>query len=636
MKGRAIAFVLVSGLVMAALWPGLGGPFLHDDHPNLAVLAVGPPSLDTAWVVATGNASGPLRRPIANLSLASNYWAHGLQDPFGFKLINLLLHLLCALVVWRVAAALLRIFAPAEDRPASAGIGLFAAVLWVCSPIQVSTALYVVQRMTQLETLFALLALWLVLRWLEKADFSARASAGCALGFAALTALALGSKENAAVIPAIAAMLTVVWWAQQRTLTDSPATPNRMFFWGLMAGPTLALLAVAAIMPEQMLGAYTGRDFTVAERMATQPVVLWFYVQLFLLPALPMMGLFHDDFPVYQFTDWESIVAVSAWAAALLAALLVRRRWPILAVGLLWFLIGHAVESSVIGLEMVYEHRNYFPLVGLAVVAAWLGYRLSEAFPPVGRIGLIALPALLLTLSFLRSVDWSSEGRFYSSEYVRHPNSLRAMVGETYRLQSVPGTGPQRSALIHRIKESHPELIWPHLTAIAAQCEDPGVDVPWRLIHELLRGPLPDPRVRETLKFILDKIVTDQCPHVDRARFSKTLELVYLRAVARDNPEDAETTARFLGWAHWKWADPALAERWMRASSEAHPQAFEALFDLFYFQLNSGKVEAAREVLDELMQRRPHLDTWIDHRLDDAAESLEAATREQSAGETPQ
>lgn len=636
MKGRAAALLIVLLLVVLAMWPGLNGPFLHDDYPNLSLLAVGPPTLDTAWQAATSNASGPLRRPVANLSLAANYWAHGAQDPFGFKLVNLVLHLLCALAVWLLASTALKLFSPAADRPAAAGVGLFAAVLWASSPIQVSTVLYVVQRMTQLAALFSLLALWLVLRWLERADFSARSTAMHAFGFAAFTALAVGSKENAAVVPALAGMLTLFWWGSHRPDQKAPTPAFRAFFWGLMLAPTLVLLSLAASLPDQVLGAYAVRDFTVVERMATQPVVLWFYLQLFLAPILPTMGLFHDSYPVYGPTDWPSVAAACAWIGLILIVLALRRRAPILAVGTLWFLIAHGIESSVIGLEMVYEHRNYLPLVGVAMIVAWLGYRLSESLPSLGRVGIIAVPAILVTLTFLRSVDWSSEDRFYSSEYRRHPDSLRAMVGETYRLQSLPDTDEQRAALIGRIIERHPRLIWPFMAPIPAQCVDPGVDVPWRTIHQRLRSADPDPRIRESFKFVLDKIVAQQCPHLDRIRFRETLELAHLRAQAWDAPVDAEVIARFLGWMHRMWSDKAAAERWMHLSAGAHPDAFEALFDLFYFHLNDGEVEAARAVLEELMRREPHLDVWIRHRIQDASRSLGEAEKEHTAEPVPQ
>ncbi len=52
-------------------------------------------------------------------------------------------------------------------------------------------------------------------------------------------------------------------------------------------------------------------------------------------------------------------------------AFLLRRRYPLLLLAVLFFLVGHSMESTLIPLEMVYEHRNYLPgmLVCLALAA---------------------------------------------------------------------------------------------------------------------------------------------------------------------------------------------------------------------------------------------------------------------------
>ena len=54
------------------------------------------------------------------------------------------------------------------------------------------------------------------------------------------------------------------------------------------------------------------------------------------------------------------------------ALLLVWRWGRYLAFGIAWFLVGHSIESTVFSLELYFEHRNYFPGVGLFLLAGVL------------------------------------------------------------------------------------------------------------------------------------------------------------------------------------------------------------------------------------------------------------------------
>ena len=145
-------------LVLALYLPGLGGGFVLDDMANLATLE-GYLQGQLRWqAVVFGNESGLLGRPLAMASFVLNAIPAGIA-PMPFKLVNLLLHLGCAVLVALLTRAVLASLHVSRER--ARALSLATSLLWAVLPVHVSTVLYVVQRMALLSSLFSLLALWL-------------------------------------------------------------------------------------------------------------------------------------------------------------------------------------------------------------------------------------------------------------------------------------------------------------------------------------------------------------------------------------------------------------------------------------------------------------------------------------------
>ena len=160
--------------VFSVYTPGLQGPFVFDDHPNIvgnqlvAVDALDAESLrDPAF--SLGNGAYP-DRGLARLSFALNYYFAGERfDRFAFKATNVVIHVLNGLLVYWLSVLLLRRYAGGARPPsAEAGWGamqsylpLLVAALWLLHPIQLTSVLYVVQRMTSMAAFFVLAGLLL-------------------------------------------------------------------------------------------------------------------------------------------------------------------------------------------------------------------------------------------------------------------------------------------------------------------------------------------------------------------------------------------------------------------------------------------------------------------------------------------
>jgi hypothetical protein len=411
--------------------PALPAGFLLDDWPNLAGLA-GVQGGDPAqfWRYLVETATGPTGRPLAMLSFAlqADAWP---ADPAAFRAVNLALHLACGVALALLGRAVARTWWPA--RPATADwIAVAAAGLWLLHPLNVSTAAYVVQRMAQLATLFTLLAL---LAWthgrlrLARAPDDRRALAVAATGLVAGGAAAVLSKETGVLLLAYA--LVLEHWAFAGVA--APVAWRRLRA-GLLVAPALLFIALCAWRFDALAGrALEVRDFTLLERLLSQPRALLDYLGLILAPRPDRLGLFHDDF-VASRGLLEPATTLPALLLVLLAAALAfawRRRAAPLAFASAWFLGGHLLESTVLPLELYFEHRNYLPMAGPLLAAAHYAAvgidRLAD--PGHRRLALGAALAVLLgfgALTWAQARLWSQPLRLVATWAAAHPGSARA------------------------------------------------------------------------------------------------------------------------------------------------------------------------------------------------------------------
>jgi hypothetical protein len=423
-----LAFGAVLLLAAALLWPGATGGFRFDDYPNLGGLTAlradpGPGAL--AQFLAGGIAS-PLGRPLALASFAAQVHSWPV-DAAAFIEVNILLHLLAGalLLWWLLRLARLLEWAP---RPA-AWVPMAAAALWLVAPIQLTTVLYVVQRMTGLAALCVFLGLLLYTVGRARAAAGRRGgrwwmSAGLAVG-AGLGTLA---KETALLMPLLVAVLECTLLAR----VPRPAA-WRPWAWAFLALPAAVvvgyLLWVAAVPGPH----YAGREFTLGERLLTEPRVLFLYLYKLLLPWPSAMRLWYDDFTLSTglLQPWTTLAALAGWAALLAAAWRWRASAPMFAFAVLWFVAAHLLESTTLPLEPVFEHRNYVAGAGVwLALAAGAQALLARASGPLPRNTGLALGAayfaLLAAVSHQVAVLWGKpfEQTVWMAE--RLPDSRRA------------------------------------------------------------------------------------------------------------------------------------------------------------------------------------------------------------------
>lgn len=402
------------------LWPGVSGPFLFDDFPNLQNLDdLGGHLSRRSIGVYLSLFEGVPGRPLAALSFLLNDVAWP-SDADTFKYTNLLIHLLNGVLVFGLARSLCRA-AKVDEADAAA---LAAAAIWLLNPIQISAIFLTVQRMTELSGLFVFAGLWAYVALAQRA----RSAIGALAAIAALglmTILAVLCKENGALAPLYA--LVINGTVLRETLQRAPTAPRRILRGMVWLAVAMLLIALASQLPKQ-LGYYSVREFTAYERLLTEGRVVATYLGLILVPRLSSSGLYNDDFVISH--GWlDPVTTLACWAllaAALSVAFWQRKRRPWLAFGVLWYFAGHVTESTVFPLELYFEHRNYMPLLGPAAAIA-VGVTLVSgklAWPL--RLGLLAWLVLSAGILHMQAKVWGNWALLSTVWQAEHPTSLRA------------------------------------------------------------------------------------------------------------------------------------------------------------------------------------------------------------------
>ncbi len=411
-----------------------GDDFLFDDTPALSgneLVQISGARFDEWRTAAFSSNAGPLSRPLTMVSFALQHALDGAFSAHSMKLGNIAIHLTIGVLLFFLFRALLAEWVSQGRLNTPVGwVAAAAAGLWLLHPLHVSTVLYAVQRMAQLSTLFVVLGLFLFVRWRSRwavQGAGVEEVVAAVLWLFLVVIFAVLSKENGALllwlVPAVEVAVYRGRWAGQRL-------PLLAFAgWFLLLLPLALIALIFWLSPETFLGGYAQRNFTLEERLLTQSRVLWQYVGWIVWPNILSMGFQHDD--IVLSSGWlnpvSTLITALAWVALLVLALWQRSRWPLLLLAVLIYLVGHSMESSFLALEMVYEHRNYLPSIGMCLLMGFalveLLRRLSFARCAAASVALVAVFALLLSV---RSHTWSDDLTLSRTNVARHPASVRS------------------------------------------------------------------------------------------------------------------------------------------------------------------------------------------------------------------
>ena len=412
-------------------WPGLGGTYFFDDYPNIVDnLRLHVDSLDwRRWLQAAWSSpSSDLQRPLSSLTFALNYFFDGL-NPWPMKACNLAIHLLNGGLLYLLLLRIGRLMFPERVTQAREQLlPLLVSAAWLLHPINVTTVLYVVQRMEGLAQLFVLAGLCVYVearRRLRAREDGAIWRLWMALP--CLTAIGMLAKETAALLPLLALVI-------EFTL---PRARESQSTWRCVAGFFIVFLllpltlGLAWLLPHVLSPeAYSGRAFTLTQRLLTEPRVLLDYAAWTLFPLPGFFSFYHDNIAISTslWQPWTTLPGILVLAVALASGILLRRQRPLVAMGLLWFLAAHSLTATVIPLEIAFEHRNYFASIGL--ILATFDLLLPRAAVSISDkaryVSIVAMLALCGFSTFLRAREWSNPLTLAGTEAAHNLDSARA------------------------------------------------------------------------------------------------------------------------------------------------------------------------------------------------------------------
>ena len=608
---RSLRLMLLMGLLAAIVlvyWPGLGGGFALDDYPNIVdnlTLHVTQPVWRDWLAAMLSSPSSELLRPLAMLSFAINHYFTGL-DPRPMKLTNIAIHLLNALLVLGVVRTVLQAASPAmspERRQRIRWAGWFVTASWALHPINLMAVLFIVQRMESLSHTFVFAGLLMYVAGRLRQQGGLNGWWLILTGLIPCTALGLLAKESAVLLPLYAFCLEICVFGFRGS---GPGNDRRLYvlFAGVLLVP--ALVGLIWLLPYAIdPGRYLGRGFTLAERLMTEPRVVLDYLRWIALPDLNQLSLYHDDYVISRdpWTPGSTLLGMIAIPLLLVIAWFCRRRRPLVSLGLLWFLAAQLLTATIVPLELMFEHRNYFASLGICLVLGdlLLLAPVSHGYRRIGAALAVAFVFLGAGTTYLRAEEWSNPVRFSSTEAAKHPESPRATYGIARTLANLTGFDPHSPfvpetliALERARRLPRSNSVPDYATLIFAARVGAPVQPEWwlDLQAKLRRSPIGQ-EDRAALETLTDCVVKRQCLFAPN-------EMIETFAAAMSQGPDARILSIYGNYALNALGEVDLAMRAWQEASALQPQKAKYRIDLAELMMVLKRRDEAKVQIAEL------------------------------------
>jgi tetratricopeptide (TPR) repeat protein len=392
-------------------------------------------------------------RPAAYLSFALNAYVGGKQV-FGYHAVNIAIHIFTAFLLFMTVLKLYE--TPNLIRRSSSDtffVALLTATLWAANPIQTQAVTYIVQRMAAMAALFCMGALYCYIAARLTSSANRRIAhfiaCGCCYG------LAVMSKENAALLPLSMLLVEFIFF---RDLRDPKQLRLALVLLTVGAASVVALGALIFGNPFGFLNGYPNRTFTPFERLLTETRVLVHYLSQIFYPVPTRLSLYHDVVVSKSILNpWTTLPSLLMLLALIGLGFKMIVHRPLISFAILFFFLNHAVESTVIGLELVFEHRNYLPSLFIFMpVAAGIErlirhYGRSNIFMRSTVIsGVVLLVVGFGSGTYIRNQVWADERTLWEDTLAKAPNSIRAHHELAYQYYEKTGNYDGALFLYHR------------------------------------------------------------------------------------------------------------------------------------------------------------------------------------------
>lgn len=565
-------------LTIVVYVPGLHGPFVLDDLGVIAGLGErgGVTDWETFKTFVFLGHSGPTGRPVSLITflIDANNWP---AESFPFKRTNLVIHLINGALLGVLINKVLQLIK--FDKQDAAWVALISAACWLLHPFLVSTTLYVVQRMAQLATLFVFAGL---ITHLYGRSFVAtnamKAYVIMSLSLVLFTSLALMSKENGILLPLLIGVVEATVVASQQ---PRPAVLNR--YWAIVfiivPSTVIALYLGQQFFKDDFFEIVPPRDFSLYERLLTQPRILVDYLQHWFIPKLYTTGVFQDHFikSTGILSPVTTALSILLHVGLITTALAKRRKWPLFALAILFFYASHILESTVINLEMYFEHRNYLSACFLFVpIVALMREKLTRQLFFVAAIGMTTVFAGFTRYS---ATIWDNFPSMVEASARKAPTSARAQAQYATNLFNAQRYEESLQVIdraIEILPNDNPHLLVNRLIIL---CNLRILDSKeYERVAGVLSGTSYDPRLLQVYTSFASAVAEGRCPDVSigalRPMFVNMLHVLQ----NADQQSLAYSHLKYLlGFVDVYAGEPSRAVELFQESLQAQPGAGTAM-----------------------------------------------------------
>ena len=398
-------------------------PFYFDDLANIKNnLAIRLTKFSLKDAIIAGFGSLCPRRPIVNLSFAFNYYFHE-YNIIGYHVINTLVHVLTGFFFYLFIESTLSIPSLRSKYTRPFLTAFFTALVWLVHPIQTQSVTYIVQRMNSLAAMFYILSLLFYVK--GRLARENRKSWPWFVGCGIVGILGAGSKEFVATLPFF---IFLYEWYFFQDLNMAWLKRRLPYIIGtLMSFALFAFLYMGSNPLKKVLSGYSPRDFTLAERVLTQFRVVIYYLSLLIYPHPARLNLDHY-FPLsHSLIDpITTILSMAAITVLIGFAFCIAKKERLISFCILWFFGNLVIESSIIPLELVFEHRTYLPSMLFFLVPIVLAFKYIQRDWAI--VGILCAVMLVFSLwTYKRNEMWREPVTFWKdcaekSEKKERPN----------------------------------------------------------------------------------------------------------------------------------------------------------------------------------------------------------------------
>jgi tetratricopeptide (TPR) repeat protein len=411
--------------------------FQYDDYPHIVDNAVvKDPSVTALFSFARS-------RFLPFASLALNYQIGG-ENPFGYHVVNFVIHLLATLAVFGLVRALCSTPRLRETSLAGHWLPLAAVTTFVfaCHPIQIQAVTYIVQRMSSTVTLFYVGSVYFYARARNAQLGLDGGRAALLFAGGALSAVAaFFSKENSASLPLAILLVELAFYPAhavgRRLLRLAPflllvaLVPLTWYAFGKRPGRAPELDAPLIEQARYLIGllwfrAFPRREISVLQYFLTQCEVIPRYLGLVLVPW--GLNVDHDVRIVSGFSP-PAVAGLVFLVGLLVYGLTALRRRPLVGFGIVWIFLTLSVESSFLPIQdPMVEHRMYLAMPGVGVLFGvayvWVLSRWRRAAVVLGA----GVAVTLCLLTYQRNQVWRTPLALWQDALTKSPGKARPYV----------------------------------------------------------------------------------------------------------------------------------------------------------------------------------------------------------------